>query len=59
MEKLLSVEDVAEVLGVKKSWVYNKVRTNQIPHIKLSKYVRFSEQTLEKFQNSQMRGPKF
>jgi len=58
MEKLLTVDDVAEALGVKKSWVYNKVRMNQIPHIKLSKYVRFSENTLKRFQDSQMRGPK-
>lgn len=43
-EKLLSVSEVAQLLGVPASWVYGHTRSRgllRIPHIKLGKYVRF------------------
>ena len=40
-EKLLNVGQVAELLDVPKSWVYNRTRTNAIPLYRLGKYVRF------------------
>ena len=37
MEKLLSIDDLAEMLGVTKATIYSWTSQNKIPHIKLSK----------------------
>jgi predicted DNA-binding transcriptional regulator AlpA len=42
--KLWSVENLAEFLGIPKTWIYDRTRENGpevIPHVKLGKYVRF------------------
>ena len=50
-EELLTVKELAEVLKVKKSWVYGKSRqrgSNAIPMIRAGKYCRFRlEKVLE------------
>jgi len=43
---LLSVEEAAALLLVKVSWLYERTRTNQVPHIKLGKYLRFDRDEL-------------
>jgi excisionase family DNA binding protein len=43
---LLTVEEAARVLRVKVSWLYERTRTNEVPHIKLGKYLRFDEDVL-------------
>ncbi len=45
--RLLTVADVAEALQVDKSWVYAACRSGRIPHIRLGRYVRFSESAIE------------
>jgi excisionase family DNA binding protein len=43
-EELLTVSEVASTLKVPVSWVYERTRrsgTDQIPHFKLGKYLRF------------------
>ncbi len=43
---LLTVREVAEILKVPVSWVYEHTRINCIqplPHLKIGKYLRFSE----------------
>ena len=45
-DRLLDVQEAAALLNVPQSWIYQHVRTrarNQLPHIKLGKYLRFSE----------------
>lgn len=42
-DRLLDAEDVAALLNVPKSWVYESARTGAIPHVKLGKYTRFRE----------------
>jgi excisionase family DNA binding protein len=42
----LTVDEAAERLGVKRSWIYERTRRNTIPHRKLGKFVRFTEQDL-------------
>lgn len=40
---LLDVDQMAKVLGVKKSWIYAHSRLkgdDQIPHLKVGKYIR-------------------
>jgi excisionase family DNA binding protein len=37
MEKLLSIDELSEILGVTKATIYSWTYRNKIPHIKLSK----------------------
>ncbi len=43
---LLTVEEAADLLRVKVSWLYERTRTNEVPHLKLGKYLRFDEDEL-------------
>ena len=42
----LTVNEAAERLGVKRSWIYERTRRNTIPHRRLGKFVRFTEQDI-------------
>lgn len=56
-KKLLSVEEVASVLGVTKNTVYSWSKTGQIPHSKLGpKLVRFNPDVVETWLQSKTRG---
>jgi len=53
--ELLTVADVAALLKVSKSWVYEHTRSrraprsDQLPHIKIGKYVRFDPELVRAF----------
>jgi excisionase family DNA binding protein len=53
--ELLTVADVAALLKVSKSWVYEHIRargtsrSERLPHIKIGKYVRFDPQLVRAF----------
>jgi len=50
--RLLTVHEVACLLRVPASWVYDRVRrrgNSQLPHVKLGKYLRFELATITKF----------
>jgi excisionase family DNA binding protein len=53
--ELLTVADVAALLKVSKSWVYEHTRSrgaprsDQLPHIKIGKYVRFDPERIRAF----------
>jgi excisionase family DNA binding protein len=50
MEKLLTIEQVAEALQVKKSTIYSLVCRKRIPHVKLTgKILRFKLSELQKW----------
>ena len=55
LHELLTVEDVAALLKVSKSWVYEHTRSRvtpqseRLPYIKVGKYVRFDARTLRAF----------
>ena len=52
LDELLTVDQVARVLKVSRSWVYSKTRkrgSGRLPHIKLGKYVRFDEHEVRAF----------
>lgn len=40
-ERLLTADDVADMLGVGRDWVYAEARAGRIPHVKLGRSVRF------------------
>jgi excisionase family DNA binding protein len=42
----LTVHEAAEMLRVPVSWLYERTRTNSIPHVKLGKYLRFDRDEL-------------
>jgi excisionase family DNA binding protein len=49
---LLTVHEVAELLQVPVSWVYERTRRHgaeQLPHFKIGKYLRFEERALVEF----------
>ena len=43
-EQLIGVKEMASILGVPKSWLYQRTRFGQdkIPHLRVGKYVRFN-----------------
>ena len=47
MKRLLTVDEVAERLGVTKDWVWAQARAGRIPHVPLGRYRRFREEALE------------
>ena len=47
MEKLLNIDELAEILGVTKATIYSWTSHNKIPHIKLSKrLLKFREKEI-------------
>ena len=55
LQELLTVEEVAALLKVSKSWVYGHTRSRgtprseRLPYIKVGKYVRFDARALRAF----------
>jgi excisionase family DNA binding protein len=55
LHELLTVDDVAALLKVSKSWVYEHTRgrltprSERLPYIKVGKYVRFEARALRAF----------
>lgn len=45
-ERLMSVDEVATMLGYHRRTVYMKVEANEIPHIRIGKSIRFSRADL-------------
>jgi excisionase family DNA binding protein len=43
----LTVDEAAKRLGVTRGWIYERTRRKAIPHRKLGKFVRFTEEDLQ------------
>ena len=39
----LTIDEAAALIRVPKSWLYERTRTNTVPHLKLGKYLRFDQ----------------
>lgn len=48
-DPILTPEEVAEQLRMKKSWVYNAARTGELPHLRLGRAVRFRQSAIETY----------
>jgi len=48
-DTLFSVETLADYLQVSKQWVYERVRLNEIPHMKMGKFPRFRKSVIDKW----------
>jgi excisionase family DNA binding protein len=44
MVKLLTVDGLAKKWEIPVSWLYRKCREGKIPHFRIGKYIRFSEE---------------
>lgn len=51
--ELMTVEEVAKYLKVKRSFIYDKIQRKQIPYKKVGKFPRFRRKTIDKW----MRNP--
>ena len=55
LHELLTVEDVAALLKVSRSWIYehtrsrSPARTERLPYIKIGKYKRFDPRSVHEF----------
>jgi excisionase family DNA binding protein len=54
LDELLTVDDVAALLKVSRSWVYEHTRTrvpriDRLPFVKIGKYVRFQSRAVRDF----------
>jgi excisionase family DNA binding protein len=45
--QLLTAEQVAERLGMTKEWVWAQVRADRIPHVRLGRYRRFRQESID------------
>ncbi len=46
-EPLLNADQAAGLLSVRKSWIYEAVRANQMPCLKVGRHIRFTRPMLE------------
>ncbi len=47
--ELMTVEELASYLGVKKQWVYEKTHLNIIPYYKVGKYPRYRKSKIDEW----------
>jgi excisionase family DNA binding protein len=58
-DTLLTVEELALLLKVPRSWIYQHIRRggqDPLPHIKLGKYLRFEEKAVRAWLNRHQQG---
>lgn len=46
---LLTPEEVAQYFQVNRQWVYERTSKNEVPHLKVGKYLRFEQQTIKRW----------
>ena len=49
MTRLLTVDAVAERLGVTNEWVWAQARAGRVPHVQLGRYRRFRKEALARW----------
>ena len=49
LDDLLTLDQLSQLLQVRKSWVYRQVREQAIPHVHLGKYLRFSRAEVQRW----------
>lgn len=57
MNALLTVRQVAKYLGLSESWVRNMVDANKIPHARLGRSIRFRQEDIDNWIDSNLAGP--
>lgn len=54
---LLSIPEVCQELGMGKSWVYRRLKSGEIPSIKLGHNIKIKREDLERYLESQRYQP--
>ncbi len=49
--RLIGPKELAQKLDVPLSWIYSRTRTNEIPCVKVGKYVKFDETVIWEWLN--------
>ena len=53
---LIGINEMAKRLDIPVSWLYSRTRTNEIPHFKIGKYVKFDlDQVMEWIKNQNLK----
>jgi excisionase family DNA binding protein len=50
---LLKPDQAAELLAVRTSWIYEAVRTNRLPCLRIGRHIRFTREMLEEWLREQ------
>ena len=53
LERLLTIQDICELLKVPRSYVYYLTHTKKIPHFKINGHLRFRQSHIEEWLESQ------
>ena len=53
--KLLSLKEVGQELGMSRSWVYQSIKSSEIPHVKLGHNIKVRREDLEAYLQAQRR----
>jgi len=54
--RLLTADDVAELLAVARTWVYAEARAGRLPHVRVGRYVRFRRSAIDAWVGANERG---
>lgn len=46
---LLNADEVADLLGMTRDWVYSETRAGRIPHVRLGRYYRYRRESIERW----------
>jgi excisionase family DNA binding protein len=57
VDVLLTAEDVARLLSVKVSWVYQEARRGRLPFVQIGRYRRFRRESIDEWAAGLERGP--
>ena len=59
MNRLLTLEEVTDVLQIPKSWVYGRVHAGNLPfeYVKIGHYFRFPHEGIKKYIEENLRNP--
>jgi excisionase family DNA binding protein len=52
---LLSLKEVCQELGMSKGWVYQRIRSGEIPHVKLGHNIKVRREDLQAYLQAQRR----
>ena len=55
--ELLSIEEVCRALGMGKSWTYRRIKSGEIPSVKLGRSIKVKRQDLEEYLESRRYQP--
>jgi len=58
MERLLTIDQVVELLQIKKSTIYSWTFTRKIPFVKINGALRFKEKAISSWIDAQVEEPK-